>query len=209
MAIMQPKQIEKQFQRNLRELGACPKCWATSFNQLVFGGSKDVYTYEPEPNRVYAWAVFRLLQFINNNTGPVQAFLTTVPRAVIGARVAELLATEAIDPEHAKHVNPIIPGIIGVDPLDPENSLVIDGNHRAYRCWQEGRDFVAYGLPVEITSLFAYSTEPLTHEQLQELVDVEIRQQIADGLEAPDSIMSRYEHHPLIRVMTQALARMA
>lgn len=97
-----------------------------------------------------------------NRDGVVLAFDIEAALGIcLDGRKAKLIPTEALDgiiqvngitEEHLRHVDLDIPGIAAPVEVTRQNQLIlglIDGSHRAVRCYREFRPFHAYPLTLE------------------------------------------------------------
>ena len=115
-----------------------PRCCRRKFE-----GSGHIFRYF---FRNFVFDVDRALEIVRDGREPVE--LTEESLRVIWERTR-------IDRRHLKHVDPSRPGIIAhvqattVEGETVEGQVLIDGNHRAVRCSQLHRPFLAYLLTPE------------------------------------------------------------
>lgn len=155
----------------LKSMGVCPKCWGEEIGRLVYSGKRGVYTYEVgmthgnEP-LVLAWYVDELIE--------MAAFSDT--KLIINNKTLEAIysAPNNVDVDHLPHVDESIPGIMVESEFSNCGFIFADGNHRAYKSWQLGKDFQAMLLTREQSERCLLNPTPITYGDVQEISDSRI-----------------------------------
>lgn len=136
----------------VKELGGCPKCWATEFAFKCFGRQTEMYTFpDPETSGLWVFDVDRARELvgtrIDGELAPA-ALLTALGETEAGHEFCLLKRGNAgnLIP------NPTPAGILATFA---GGATVIDGTHRGRLC-------IAAGVPMPVAVLTAAETESVT-----------------------------------------------
>jgi hypothetical protein len=101
--------------------------------------SPEIFTFRKTDGSVVIWDVYRAIEFCSDGRQPRE----------IDRETLRLIATlNETNSTHVDHVNPRIAGIFCREntPEGERRAVLIDGSHRAARCYRESLPFFAFEL---------------------------------------------------------------
>lgn len=163
------KEQEVWLKQTFNDLGVCEKCWGEEINKLIYSGKRAVYTYEIGDDEetgeplVLAWYVDELITLAGMSEQYIRIRNDTLKLIYD--------APNNVDVAHLPHVDETIPGVIVSSPYSNCGYIIADGNHRAYKSWKMGKDFLAVHLSEEAQQRCMLHPEPITYGDVQEISD--------------------------------------